>query len=96
MRNNTAVNYICSICEKPISDHVYLVQRRKVRPVKEILSDGKTRINPHDAIDPSHAGVILGPERDPYCSECFAKLPTIQELIDDYKKSLDKGSARVD
>ena len=76
---------ICSSCGEVIVDHVYSVQRRKVRPA----SKDRTL---NDAVDSSHAGVILGPEFDMYCPTCFDSLPTIEELIRDYKKNLDSSS----
>ena len=89
---NPEKTYLCYDCGEPIVDHVFLVQRRRVRPLKEILSDGVVQHNPHDAVESFHAGVQVGPELDPHCSTCYAALPTVQELIDAYKIGLDKSS----
>ena len=97
MPSSDAMTYTCVKCLKDIVDHVYLVQRRKVRPLREVLPsgpDGKPIIkhNPSDAIETFHAGIQVGPEEDPYCPLCYAKLPTIQELINDFKSNLNKTS----
>ncbi len=87
---------ICVSCEEIIVDHIYSVQRRRLRPLEETLPNGEIRYNPEDLLDHSHAGVILGPEYDPYCPTCFAELPTIQELINAYKKRTDKPGKNLD
>jgi len=92
----TSSSLICSSCGEVIVDHAYSVQRRRLRPTQEILPSGKKQYNPRDAIDSSHAGVILGPEFDMYCPTCYETLPTIEELIRDNKKRLDSSSKNVD
>jgi hypothetical protein len=87
---------ICSSCGEVIVDHAYSVQRRKIRPVSETLPDGTKKFSMYDAVDSSHAGIILGPEFDMYCPTCYDSLPTIEELIRDHKKSLDSNSENVD
>jgi hypothetical protein len=94
--HQTRSSVICTSCPEVIVDHIYSVQRRRIRPLTETLPDGKVRYNQPDIIDPSHAGVILGPEYDPYCPTCFAELPTIQELINAHKNGFDKGSKNLD
>lgn len=86
----TASLYVCSQCEEPILDHVYQVQRRRIRPVVSVSEGGDGQ---HDAIDTWHNGVQLGPEFDDYCLSCYDKLPDIQELLNDYHKSLNPRSS---
>ncbi len=85
--------YHCSQCKKPILDHVYQVQRRSIRPVVPVKKGGT---GSHDAIHTWHDGVKLGPESDDYCPSCYELLPDIQELLSDYYKSLNRGSAQLD
>ena len=73
---------VCVSCKEVITDHIYFVQRRSVRPLKETLSTGKVQFNPADLLDSSHAGIILGKESDPYCTTCYQNIPSAQELID--------------
>lgn len=87
--------YVCVGCKESIIDHVYLVQRRRIRPTKETSPSGKTIHNPPDLIDTSHAGVILGPEHDPYCTTCYMELPTLQDLINAHKKRVDSSSKNL-
>ena len=98
MHNSTT--YICFSCGHDIEDHVYLVQRRRIRPIpKNAPSSLTERVRlgiKFDAVETFHAGVILGPERDPHCSTCFSKLPDIQELIDAHKNGIDKSSKNLD
>ncbi len=96
MPNETATTYLCISCNEPIIDHAYLVQRRRVRPLKETLSNGTEVHNLPDFLDGFHAGIQVGPESDYYCSTCFAKLPSFQELIDVYKSGLDKERKDLD
>ena len=88
--------YICVECLEGIVDHVYLVKRRKVRPIpKNAPSSAVERIKLgilFDAVDTSHGGIIVGPEEDSYCPTCYAKLPSVKELINAYKSGLDKTS----
>ncbi len=93
---HSSTTYRCFSCDHDIEDHVYFVQRRRIRPVKELSPDGTIKHNPPDAVDPSHAGVILGPEFDPHCSSCYKELPTIQELIDAHKKRVNNPSKNLD
>lgn len=81
--------YTCYICSIKITDHVYQVQRRTIRPVQYNKDGSPVR---HDAIQTWHDGVILGPEVDDYCPVHFKALPTIQDLLDDYKRGLPTGS----
>lgn len=85
--HSNGTTYKCCECGDDIVDHVYYVERRRIRPLKE----GKVHNTP-DLIDPSHAGVILGPEYDPYCPTCYEALPDIQELIDAYKNRINNAS----
>ncbi len=91
MHSNSATTYRCFGCAKDIIDHVNMVQRRKIRPVPPNASPMMK-----DAVDPSHGGVILGPEFDPYCDICYAKIPTIQELLNAHKKRVDKERENLD
>lgn len=77
---------LCTVCREVIIDHAYSVQRRRIRSVPA-KSSPQYKDAMKDAVDPSHGGVILGPEFDLYCDLCYAKLPTIQELINDYKSA---------
>ncbi len=81
--------YICYACGHDIVDHVYLVQRRTVRPVP-LKGSPEYKTAPKDAVHTWHGGIILGPERDPYCSSCYTELSTVQNLLDSYKDSLKK------
>ena len=92
----TSSELVCSSCDKVLADHAYKVQRRKIRPLYEMLPGGKMKANPHDTVDSFHAGIIVGPKSDMYCQTCFDKLPTIEDLIRDYKRSLDSNSKNVD
>ena len=96
MPNSSVTTYICVDCEKDIVDHVYLVKRRKVRPIlKNAPSSAVERVKLgilFDAVDTSHGGIIVGPEEDSYCSTCYTKLPSVEELINAYKNELDKTS----
>jgi len=92
MPNETAISYSCISCDKIITDHAYLIQRRQVRPLKETLPDGTEVHNLPDFLNGFHAGIQVGPESDYYCDACYEQLPSFQELIDDYKNSLDSAS----
>jgi len=76
------------------------VQRRRVRKLPENAPSSLTeRVRlgiKFDAVDPSHAGVILGPEFDPHCTTCYKELPSLQELIDVHKSGIDKSSKDLD
>ena len=84
--------YICYKCGEDIVDHVYQVQRRRIRKIP--VDAPATRAEKvklgilFDAVDPSHGGVILGPEFDDYCPTCFKNLPSIEELIKAHKTGL--------
>ncbi len=78
---------ICSQCKLPVGDHLYKVQRRRIRALTEQVSGEPINYKP-DVISPWHAGVVVGPEYDDYCDTCFVKLSTIDELFDAYKKRL--------
>ncbi len=95
MPNDPAVVYSCVSCGETITNHAYLVQRRSVRPLKEILPDGTAVNNPPDFLDGFHAGIKVGPESDYYCDACYTKLPSFQELINDYKSNLDSASKNL-
>ncbi len=82
----------CYSCGESIVGRVWLVQRRRVRPLRELLSLGKIKYNPPDLVDPNHAGIQVGPEYDDHCNTCYEKLPTVQELIDAHKSSISKPS----
>ena len=86
--------YTCCQCEQPITDHVYQVDRRRVRPLVE-FKKGKEVFNPPDALQSWHAGIIVGPENDDYCPKCFELIPGVQELLNDYKTGLDSRSPKV-
>lgn len=75
----------CCGCGENIADRIYRVKRRKIRAVQY---DEEGRPRRHDGVHNWHDGVIVGPETDDYCSECFKLIPTIQELLDDHKRSL--------
>lgn len=92
MHNETITSHICVSCDESIIDHAYLVQRRRVRPLEEVLPDGTTVHNPQDFLDGFHAGIQVGPESDYYCDACYERLPSFQELIDDYKSIFDSTS----
>ena len=77
----TTDTYICYSCGVEIVDHVYSVQRRRIRPAQ---IPGTIK----DAVDPWHGGVQLGPEYDPYCSTCYREIDTIEEMLDTYKINL--------
>ena len=83
---------VCSSCGEVIVDHAYSVQRRRIRSVSK---NNFTPLNT-DAIDPSHGGVILGPEFNLHCPACYESLPTIQELINAHKKRIDSSSKNLD
>lgn len=85
---SSTTTYKCCECGTDIVDHVYQVQRRRIRPLREVSETGKVKHNVSDALDGSHAGVILGPEYDLYCPTCYADIPTIQELINKNKGKL--------
>lgn len=94
-RTRDSDSYICTTCRKVILDHVYLVQRRRIRSVPSKGSPlYPTALK--DALDPSHGGVILGPEQDVYCPTCYDKIPTIQELINAHKNGLNLPSKNLD
>ena len=94
-RSNGTRLYTCTDCDEVILDHVYLVQRRRIRSVPPKDSPQyATALK--DAFDPSHGGVILGPEYDPYCPSCYENIPTIQELIDAHKNGLNLPSKNLD
>ena len=93
---HNSTTYRCFGCGHDIEDNIYFVQRRRIRPVKELSLTGTMKYNPPDALDPSHAGVILGPEYDPHCSTCYMELPTIQDLINAHKNRVDKSSKNLD
>ena len=82
--HRTSSSVICSSCREVIIDHAYSVQRRRIRvPFKDATLN--------DAFDSSHAGVILGPEFDMYCPTCYSNLPTIKELINANKSSIESS-----
>lgn len=78
---------ICSQCKRPVGDHLYQVQRRRIRALTEQVNGEPVNYAP-DLANPWHAGIVVGPEYDDYCDGCFDKLPTIDELFDAYKKRL--------
>lgn len=88
----THSSYVCYSCGEDIAGQVWQVQRRRVRPLREMLSLGKIKHNPPDLVDPNHAGIIVGPEYDDHCNSCHKSLPTVQELIDAHKSSISKPS----
>ncbi len=77
--------YVCVVCDEPLLVHAYKVQRRKVRPVIPKSEGGTGR---HDGIDTWHDGIQVGPEFDYYCTTHYDELPSIQELLDDFHKTL--------
>ncbi len=99
-QTRSSTTYRCFDCSHDIEDHVYFVQRRRIRKIpKNAPSSLSERVRlgiQFDAVDPSHAGVILGPEFDPHCSSCYKELLTIQELIDAHKNRLDKERKDLD
>jgi hypothetical protein len=83
---------ICSQCGEEITDHVYKVQRRRIRPPTEQKFGEPINYKP-DVVNPWHAGVQVGPEFDDHCQKCYDVLPSIDELFDAYKKRLDLNCA---
>ncbi len=69
--------------------HVYRVQRRRVRPVGEVMANGKYKFNEPDLMDKSHAGIITGPGYDILCDDCYAKIPSLAELLRQHKTAED-------
>ena len=86
---DTPTLYVCfGPCGKtiPAHEHVYLVQRRRIRPVKY---DKQGRPGRHDSVQTWHDGVQVGPEYDPYCDDCFDKLPSIDDLLAQHKAGME-------
>ncbi len=80
--------YTCYDCGKtvPAHEHVYLVQRRRIRPVKY---DKQGKPGRHDSVQTWHDGVQVGPEYDAHCDGCFDKLPSIDDLLARHKANME-------
>ncbi len=76
--------YSCSKCPAEVQ-HAYKVLQRTVRAVvpKELGGTGR-----HDAVSPWHDGIIVGPGFDILCKACYDKIPSIKEILNAYKRSL--------
>ncbi len=89
MHSNTYTldTYVCYVCGVEIVDHVYSVQRRRIRSVPALGTVAYEKAL-KDAVNPWHGGIQLGPEYAPYCSTCYKEIDTIEELLATYKIGL--------
>ena len=85
---NDATLYTCYGCDKTIdaAAHMYMVQRRRIRPVKY---DKQGKPGRHDSVQTWHDGVQVGPEYDPHCDDCFDRLPSIDDLLAKHKGGME-------